>query len=105
MALIFSIAFAALSNCVLADDDHSSEGAGKHGDRNEIESMREVHQRHQRGHDFEAMREMPPEQTARIMDLMRDIGLILPAMDAARGRGLLFNKGSVMRHSVTEAAR
>ncbi len=100
MALIFVMAFAATSNRVYADADLSSNGANNHGDDNMIETMREMHQRHQHGHDFEAMREMEPEQMVRIINLMRDIGLVLPAMDAARGRQLFVNKGCVMCHSV-----
>ena len=100
MALIFTMAFAAMSNGVYADADNSSEGANNHGNQNMIESMREMHQHHQHGHDFEAMREMSPEQMVRIVNLMRDIGLVLPAMDAARGRALFLNKGCVMCHSV-----
>ncbi len=100
MALIFSMAFAATSNGVYADAGHSSEGASNHGDSSMMESMREMHRRHQHGHDFQAMDEMSPEQAERMINLMRDVGLALPPMDAGRGRALFLNKGCVICHSV-----
>jgi cytochrome c len=100
MALIISMAFAAISGGAGADANHSSEGAGHVDQSNMIESMRDMHQGHEHGHDFEAMAEMSTEQAERMIDLMRDIGLVLPPMDAARGRALFANKGCVVCHSV-----
>ncbi len=100
MALVFSVAFAATSNGVYAAAGHSSEDASHHGETSTIESMREIHRGHEHGHDFEAIDEMSPEQADRMMDLMRDVGLVLPPMDAERGRALFLNKGCVICHSV-----
>ena len=100
VAVIFSMAFAAMWNGAYADANHSSEDAGDHGKLNMIESMREMHRSHQHGHDFEAMEEMSPEQAERMVNFMRDVGLVLPPMSAARGRALFLNKGCVVCHSV-----
>lgn len=100
MASIFFMTFAAISSGADADANHSSEGAGHVGESDMIESMREMHQGHQHGHDFEAMEDMSAEQAERMINLMRDVGLALPPMDAARGRALFANKGCVVCHSV-----
>ena len=88
---------AATSNGVYADAGHAD---ADHGDPNTVESMREIHQGHEHGHDFEVIDEMSLEQVGRMMDLMRDIGLALPPMDSERGRALFLNKGCVICHSV-----
>lgn len=100
MALVFSLVFAAASNGVHADAGHSSEGTDDHGETSAIEDLRESHQAHEHGHDFEAIEEMSPEQADRMFELLRDVGLALPPMDAGRGRALFVNKGCVICHSV-----
>lgn len=71
-----------------------------HGDAGMIETMRDAHRDHEHGHDFEAMEEMSPAQAMRMINLMRDVGLALPPMDAERGRALFADKGCVICHSV-----
>ena len=100
MALVFSTALAATSSSVFADAGHTSEGTDDHGETSAIEDLRESHRAHEHGHDFEAIDEMSPEQTDRLMDLLRDVGLALPPMDSGRGRALFLNKGCVICHSV-----
>ncbi|TCD16745.1 c-type cytochrome [Oricola cellulosilytica] len=65
-----------------------------------IETMRDAHRDHEHGHDFEAMEEMSPEQATRMINLMREVGLALPPMNAGRGRALFVDKGCVVCHSV-----
>jgi len=64
------------------------------------EEMREMHRGHEHQHDFEAMEEMSPEQRARIMALMHEIGVAMPPMDPQRGRHVFVEKGCVACHSV-----
>ncbi len=65
-----------------------------------IDEAREIHKQHEHGHDFEAMEEMSIEQMFRVMALMRDIGVVTPPMDAARGREIFVEKACVACHSV-----
>jgi len=65
-----------------------------------MDQMREQHSTHEHGHDFEAMEEMSPEQTERMIALMQDVGLAVPAMDAERGRELFVETGCVVCHVV-----
>jgi len=64
------------------------------------EEMRDMHRGHEHQHDFEAMEEMSPEQRARIMALMHEIGVAMPPMDPERGRHVFVEKGCVACHSV-----
>ncbi|MEF2546983.1 c-type cytochrome [Aurantimonas sp. E1-2-R+4] len=85
----------------MAAAGHSSETKDDdHGASAPLEQMREMHQGHEHGHDFEAIEEMPPEQVNRMMGLMRDIGIALPPLDAERGRKLFVDKGCVVCHLV-----
>jgi len=85
----------------MAAPGHSSETENDdHGASAPLEQMREMHQGHEHGHDFEAIEEMPPEQVDRMMGFMRDIGIALPPLDAERGRQLFVDKGCVVCHSV-----
>jgi mono/diheme cytochrome c family protein len=76
--------------------------SGPHGDSGHemLENMRKMHSEHEHKHDFEAINAMSPEQSARMMDLMRDVGLALPPMDSHRGHLLFINKGCVLCHKV-----
>jgi len=65
-----------------------------------LDEMREMHQGHEHGHDFEAMEEMSPEKRARVMALMHEIGVAMPPMDPERGRHVFVEKGCVACHSV-----
>jgi hypothetical protein len=65
-----------------------------------VEEMREMHKQHQHGHDFAVMEELSPDQLARMIGLMHDVGVVIPPMDAARGRRLFVEKGCIACHSV-----
>lgn len=65
-----------------------------------LEQMREMHEGHEHGHDFEAIEDMSPEQRRRVMDAMHDIGLAVPPMDAHRGREIFVEKGCIVCHQV-----
>ena len=80
-----------------AGEDHHEGGGMMSGS---LEEMREMHRGHKHHHDFEAMAEMTPEQRARVMALMHEIGVAMPPMDPARGRRLFVAKGCVACHSV-----
>ncbi len=98
-AALFSLALTLSAGMVLADANHPAQEGDDSG-HGMMESMRELHRSHEHGHDFQAMEEMAPEQAARMMNLMRDVGLALPPMDPARGRKLFAEKGCVACHSV-----
>lgn len=76
--------------------------SGPHGDNGheKLENMRKMHSEHEHKHDFEAIKAMTPQQSARLMNLMRDVGLALPPMDAHRGHLLFINKGCILCHKV-----
>lgn len=65
-----------------------------------VEQMREMHKGHDHRHDFEAIDKMSPEQMHRVMNVMVDLGLTVPGMDAHRGREVFLNKGCVVCHQV-----
>ena len=70
-----------------------------HGHHDVIEQMREAHADHDHHHDFEAMEAMSPEEMARVMDAMLDVGLAMRPMDPAHGRHLFVDKGCIVCHS------
>ncbi len=78
--------------------------SGPHGDsgREMLENMRKMHSEHEHAHDFKAMEEVSPEQSARMMNLMREVGLALPPMDSHRGHLLFINKGCILCHKVND---
>jgi hypothetical protein len=65
-----------------------------------VEEMREIHKKHEHGHDFAVMEELSPGQLTRMMSLMQDVGVVMPPMDPVRGRLLFVDKGCVACHSV-----
>ena len=77
-------------------DAHMGHG---HMPRN-LDEMREMHRGHDHGHDFEAMERMTPDERARVMALMHEIGVAMPPIDPARGRKVFVEKGCVACHSV-----
>lgn len=77
------------------DDEHTAPASATM-----IEQMREMHEGHEHGHDFEAIEEMSPDQIRSVMDAMHDIGLAVPPMDAHRGRELFVARGCVVCHRV-----
>lgn len=81
-----------------ADPRHS----GPHGESGHemLENMRKMHSEHEHQHDFKAIEKMSPEQSARMMDLMREVGLALPPMDSHRGHMLFINKGCILCHQI-----
>jgi len=74
--------------------------SGPHGVESVIEQMREMHEGHEHGHDFEAIEGMGPEAMRRVMNAMLDIGLAMPPMDAHRGREIFVDRGCVVCHQV-----
>ncbi len=66
----------------------------------DFDEMREMHRGHDHGHDFEAMEQMTPNERARVMALMHEIGVAMPPIDPARGRKVFVEKGCVACHSV-----
>ncbi len=96
----------------LAGGDHATTGAeAGHGEGAEtmvmqgmmsgsIDEMREMHKEHEHGHDFAVMEELSPGQLTRMMGLMSDVGVVMPPMDAERGRHLFVDKGCIACHSV-----
>jgi mono/diheme cytochrome c family protein len=80
-----------------ATDDHHM-GDGMMLDN--LDELRKLHQGHAHGHDFESMQEMSPEQQARVMALMHEIGVAMPPMDSRHGRQLFLEKGCVACHAV-----
>jgi hypothetical protein len=103
-------ATAGATGLALAGGDHGATGAGQgHAEGmgmgmgmmpGSLDEMREMHRGHMHGHDFEAMQEMSPEQRARVMALMHEIGVVMPPMDPERGRHLFVEKGCIACHSV-----
>lgn len=83
----------------LAHGDEAEEAETSDGGH-ALEHMEEIHREHEHEHDFEAMEEMSPEKIDRVMRLMREVGLVVPPMDPARGRTLFLEKGCVVCHSV-----
>jgi len=91
-----SVAGFALSSA-WADAGHSHNAPSQ---QEMLEQMEHMHAGHEHHHDFEAMREMSPEEMQRLMNFMMDIGLALPPMDSHRGREVFLEKGCVVCHSV-----
>jgi mono/diheme cytochrome c family protein len=79
---------------------HSDGDTGHNDTADMMETMREQHMAHEHGHDFEAMDLLSPDELGRMIVLMQDVGLVVPPMDAARGRELFVETGCVACHSV-----
>ncbi len=75
-------------------------GPHRAGDKDVLEQMREMHRGHEHKHDFEAIDEMSPQSSLRLLKFMREIGLALPPMDSHRGHQLFMKRGCVVCHSV-----
>ncbi len=73
---------------------------GQHETKGMMDQMRQQHSTHEHGHDFEAMEKMSPAQMERMVALMQDVGLVVPGMDAERGRKLFVETGCVVCHAV-----
>lgn len=73
---------------------------GQHGAKGMMDQMRQQHSLHEHGHDFEAVEEMSPQRMERMVALMQDVGLVVPRMDAVRGRKLFVETGCVVCHVV-----
>ena len=87
-----------------AGPGHGSEATGAdHGAMampHDLDEMRDIHREHQHGHDFEVMEQMTADQQARVLALLQDTGIVMPPMDAERGRHLFVEKGCIACHSV-----
>ncbi len=101
--LALSLTLAGGSTTVFAGAGHTDD-KGPHADSptEMMKSMREQHKTHEHGHDFEAMDKLPPEQLERLILAMQEVGLVVPKMDAARGRKLFAETGCVVCHSVNK---
>lgn len=72
-----------------------------HDDAREmLKQMEDAHADHDHGHDFAAMTDVSEEDMHRTMDLLMDIGLVLPPMNSARGRDVFMNKGCIVCHQI-----
>ena len=77
--------------------DHASPTPG----HEMLERMQAMHADHEHRHDFEAMEGISSERIERVMDAMLDLGLVVPSLDAARGRELFLEKGCIVCHQVS----
>lgn len=100
LAFLGATALAALALGGPAYSHGNEEHAAPAGAGTMLEQMREMHEGHEHGHDFEAMEEMSPEQMQRVMEAMSDLGLAVPPMSAHRGREIFVEKGCVVCHQV-----
>ena len=65
-----------------------------------LEAMRDAHADHDHAHDFAVMDEITEEDMHRTMDLLMDIGLVVPTMDSKRGADAFMNRGCIVCHAV-----
>lgn len=79
--------------------DHEG-GHGAHEIETNLEAMREEHQAHDHGHDFEAIAALSQEDMGLLHDAMEDMGLAMPPMDPERGRELFVAEGCIACHQV-----
>lgn len=78
-------------------------GNHTHDDHSPVEMVREMqeeHAGHEHEHDFAVMNEVSEEEMHRTIDLLVDIGLVVPEMDSARGADVFMQKGCVVCHSI-----
>ncbi|MHA1528496.1 MAG: c-type cytochrome [Alphaproteobacteria bacterium] len=80
-----------------AEEGHAESAAMMPHD---LDEMREMHREHQHGHDFAVMEQMTADQQSRVLALLQDTGVVMPPMDAERGRHLFVEKGCIACHSV-----
>ncbi len=97
-----AIMLAGTAQAAYAAAGHSDGDAGHKDTKSMMEQMRKQHSAHEHGHDFEAMDKMSPAEMGRIVALMQDVGLVVPMMDAVRGRKLFVEIGCVVCHSVNK---
>lgn len=84
-----------------SDDGHSpADSAGSAPATGMVERMKKMHEGHEHAHDFDVIDHVPPEEMARMMAAMTDIGLGLPPMDSAHGREVFLEKGCIVCHQV-----
>lgn len=89
-----------LGGIAYAGSGHSDADTSHNSGVSMMKEMREQHGSHEHGHDFEVMERLSPDQMGRMIALMQDVGLVVPPMDAARGRELFVDTGCVVCHSV-----
>ncbi len=65
-----------------------------------LNSMKEIHADHDHGHDFAVMDDVSEADMIRTMELLVDIGLVVPPMDSARGAAAFMEKGCIVCHAV-----
>ena len=66
----------------MGDEGHSHAETAEKDDP--IHQMMEMHKGHVHAHDFEAMENVSREDAHRIINMMSDVGLVLPPMDSHR---------------------
>lgn len=98
--LAYSILMGGTAFSAYAGAGHGDADTGHSSAASMMEEMREQHGAHEHGHDFDAMEKMTPDQMGRMIALLQDVGLVVPPMDAARGRDLFLKTGCVVCHSV-----
>ena len=81
----------------VAGDGHTGAGHGAVAMPHDID---EAHREHQHGRDFEVMEPMTADQQAQAVEKLQVIGVVMPLMDAERGRYLFVEKGCIVCHSV-----
>lgn len=83
-------------------------GSGNHSHGHEatptkmLETMRDQHADHDHAHDFAAMDDISEDDMHRTIDLLIDIGLVVPTMDSQRGKVAFIEKGCILCHAVNE---
>lgn len=79
------------------DAGHAHGGAAQPG---MLEQAKKLHRGHKHAHEFEKMEDITPEQMQRVMSMMMELGLALPAVDSRSGRRLFLEKGCIVCHVV-----
>jgi cytochrome c551/c552 len=97
--------FIATSAVVLLASQAFAHGDEEHGEDNPsptemLETMRESHADHDHDHDFEAMEGISEDDMHRTLDLLVDIGLVVPTMDSQNGAQAYMSKGCIVCHAV-----
>lgn len=92
----------------LAANSALAGGSGNHSHGHDatptqlLKTIRDQHAGHDHAHDFEAMEDISEEDMHRTIDLLTDIGLVVPTMDSQRGAVAFIGKGCIVCHSVNE---
>ena len=91
---------AGTAGAVLAAGSGNHTHDGDHNAADMLQSMQEMHEGHDHGHDFAAMEGISEDDMHRTMEFLIDIGLVVPPMDSVRGRDIFVDRGCIICHSV-----